>query len=80
MIKDLLSNFVSSIEKKPNAGRWTDEEHERFLQAIRDYGKDWSMVEGTIGTRSSNQIRSHAQKFVTKCEQEPDTEGAELVK
>jgi SHAQKYF class myb-like DNA-binding protein len=35
-------------------GRWTDEEHEKFLAAIREYGKDWAMVETVIGTRNSN--------------------------
>jgi|TARA_B110000285_G_scaffold135358_1_gene151662 SHAQKYF class myb-like DNA-binding protein len=33
-------------------GRWKDEEHERFLQAIRLFGKDWRKVEDFIGTRS----------------------------
>jgi len=27
-----------------NTGRWTDEEHELFLEGIRKYGKDWEIV------------------------------------
>ena len=36
------------------------------------FGKDWYRVEEYIGTRSSAQIRSHAQKFLAKLEKEPD--------
>jgi hypothetical protein len=27
-----------------NNGRWTDEEHERFCQALKMYGKDWNQI------------------------------------
>lgn len=27
-----------------NTGRWTEEEHERFLQALELYGKKWNKV------------------------------------
>ena len=30
---------------------------------LRLYGKDWGKVESYIGTRTTTQIRSHAQKF-----------------
>jgi SHAQKYF class myb-like DNA-binding protein len=43
-----------STQTKPTNGRWTEEEHEKFLEAIKEFGKDWRMVEKTIGTRSSN--------------------------
>lgn len=51
-------------------GRWTDAEHNRFIEALRRFGKDWYRVEEFIGTRSSAQIRSHAQKFCTKLEKD----------
>lgn len=41
-------------------GRWTDEEHTKFLDALRKYGKDWNKVHEHIGTRTSAQTRSHA--------------------
>lgn len=53
-------------------GRWTDDEHSRFVEALRKYGKDWQMVENHIGSRSSAQIRSHAQKFLSKMDKEGD--------
>jgi SHAQKYF class myb-like DNA-binding protein len=36
-----------------NAGKWTDEEHNRFLEALQLYGKNWNKVHKHIGTRSS---------------------------
>ena len=39
---------------------------------MRSFGKDWYRVEEAIGTRSSAQIRSHAQKFLSKLEKEPE--------
>ena len=47
-------------------GRWTDEEHDRFLEALRIYGKDWDKIEKHIGTRDAAHARSHAQKFFSK--------------
>jgi SHAQKYF class myb-like DNA-binding protein len=43
-------------------GKWTEEEHQRFLDAMELYGNIWKKVEAYIGTRSTAQIRSHAQK------------------
>jgi SHAQKYF class myb-like DNA-binding protein len=34
-------------------GRWTDDEHDRFLEALEKFGKDWLKIEEHIGTRSS---------------------------
>ena len=47
-------------------GRWTMEEHEAFLQGLRLYGREWKRVAADIKTRSSAQIRSHAQKYFAK--------------
>lgn len=52
-----------SDENKPkvsNTGRWTRDEHERFLQAMRIYGKDWDAIEEYVGTRDTTHCRSHA--------------------
>ncbi|CDW77411.1 myb-like dna-binding shaqkyf class family protein [Stylonychia lemnae] len=52
------------------AGRWTRQEHIRFIQAIKLFGKDWKKVEDHIGTRTGAQIRSHAQKYFLRIEKE----------
>jgi SHAQKYF class myb-like DNA-binding protein len=49
-----------------NCGRWQPEEHERFIEAIMKYGNEWKSVQKHVGSRSSTQARSHAQKFFVK--------------
>jgi SHAQKYF class myb-like DNA-binding protein len=46
-----------------NNGRWSQEEHKRFIEAMFLYGNEWKKVQQHINTRSSTQARSHAQKF-----------------
>ena len=48
---------------KYNSGRWTQEEHLKFIDGILEYGNEWKKVQSLIKTRSSTQARSHAQKF-----------------
>jgi SHAQKYF class myb-like DNA-binding protein len=47
-------------------GRWTDEEHDHFIDALRLFGKNWNKVHRYVGTRTSAQTRSHAQKYFNK--------------
>ena len=49
-------------------GRWTRDEHYRFLEALKHFGKEWKYVQQHVSTRSSTQVRSHAQKFFAKLE------------
>jgi SHAQKYF class myb-like DNA-binding protein len=46
-----------------HTGRWTEEEHRKFIDGILEYGNEWKKVQQIIKTRSSTQVRSHAQKF-----------------
>ena len=49
-----------------NEGRWSYKEHIKFIEAIAEYGKNWKDVQKYVGSRSSTQARSHAQKFFLK--------------
>ena len=46
-----------------HTGRWTEDEHRKFIEGILAYGNEWKKVQQIIKTRSSTQARSHAQKF-----------------
>jgi SHAQKYF class myb-like DNA-binding protein len=60
--------FEEKYSEEPQfyQGRWTDKEHQAFINAIRMYGKKWKLICSHVKTRSCTQIRSHAQKFFSK--------------
>lgn len=45
---------------------WSTSEHERMLEGLRLYKRDWAKVTQFVGTRSAAQVRSHAQKYFDK--------------
>lgn len=54
----------SSSDKKLNTGRWSAEEHKRFLAGLDQFGTgNWKKITDMVGTRSCTQIRTHAQKY-----------------
>lgn len=50
--------------------RWTDTEHQLFIEGIKLHGRQWRKIEQHVGSKTSVQIRSHAQKFFTKLERQ----------
>ncbi|KAN0038811.1 hypothetical protein ACTA71_001002 [Dictyostelium dimigraforme] len=45
---------------------WTDEEHQKFLEALTLFDRDWKKIESFVGSKTVIQIRSHAQKYFIK--------------
>ena len=63
-------------------GRWTNDEHERFLQALKLYPKalkrnpkQWKKIAEFVKSRTVLQVRTHAQKFFKKLKCEVTCQG-----
>ncbi|KAJ0966768.1 hypothetical protein J5N97_023685 [Dioscorea zingiberensis] len=85
--KDLVASMDEHVPKvrKPytitkQREKWTEEEHNKFLEALKLYGRAWRRIEEHIGTKTAVQIRSHAQKFFTKVVRESASSNVASVK
>ncbi|KAJ3706852.1 hypothetical protein LUZ61_010557 [Rhynchospora tenuis] len=72
---DLLVDETFPKARKPytitkQREKWTEEEHKKFLEALQLHGRNWRRIEEHIGTKTTIQIRSHAQKFFSKVSRE----------
>jgi SHAQKYF class myb-like DNA-binding protein len=60
---------------REQTGRWTKEEHEAFLSALKMYGKEWKKVAAKVKTRTVVQTRTHAQKYFQKLQKSSNYSG-----
>ena len=65
---EIIKKNKKHKETKPflNEGRWSTEEHTKFIEGLVEFGKNWKDVQKYVGTRTTAQARSHAQKFFLK--------------
>lgn len=45
---------------------WSEQEHDKFLEALQLFDRDWKKIEAFVGSKTVIQIRSHAQKYFLK--------------
>lgn len=65
-----MTASVTAKAGSTTTGRWTTAEHDAFLDGMRLHGREWRKIVQLIPTRTSAQIRSHAQKHFAKASQE----------
>jgi SHAQKYF class myb-like DNA-binding protein len=61
---DGVSSYRSTSATR--TGRWSPEEHLLFLRGIAQHGRHWEKVAKGVATRTTVQVRSHAQKYFKK--------------
>ncbi|KAG3100956.1 hypothetical protein PI125_g14584 [Phytophthora idaei] len=64
---------IRSVGRKPLLlfttphGIWSEDEHDRFLLAIKEYPRGpWGSIASAVGTRSVRQVQTHTQKYYEK--------------
>lgn len=63
----LATEYINTnLNNTNNRGRWSQEEHNKFLLGLKIFGKNYNLIQNLIKTRTKVQIRSHSQKYFKK--------------
>ena len=58
------SPTAQSVASTTKPKLWTAEEHAKFLDALKLYGKDYQQISAYVESRTPAQVKSHTQKFM----------------
>ena len=72
------TTLQSEVKRKNRAGKWTEDEHSRFLFATRTYGKDWNKITEHVATRSKANIACHFFQFKIKAKNNKNSKMEDL--
>lgn len=60
------SSYSEEKQSELHSGRWSEQENKMFLKGVLIHGNNWKQIQSDMKTRTSMQIRSHAQKIFKK--------------
>ena len=79
--KEVLSQLGCNDDQQLSGRglRWTPQETNSLIEAIRKHGRDWSKIVPLIPSRNPGMIRSMAQSLMIKFEKKPDLPDADIL-
>jgi hypothetical protein len=68
----MIDQKVSTIIKRKSRklDRWTKDENEKLVEAVRLYGEDWDQVTSHVFTRSRKQVYDHHMRMKKRLKKE----------
>lgn len=72
--KDLNKKVRKPYTITKSRESWTEQEHDKFLEALQLFDRDWKKIEAFVGSKTVIQIRSHAQKYFLKVQKSGKSE------
>jgi len=76
--RDVKKEEKSGSKKVIVKKRWTEEEHELFLEAARKYGKKYKLIADFVGTKNYTQVLRHANFVYKQITEDPKMPGSDL--
>ncbi|KAK4794027.1 hypothetical protein SAY86_012021 [Trapa natans] len=73
-VEDLAKKVRKPYTVKKSRESWTEPEHDKFIEAIHLFDRDWKKIGAFIGSKTVIQIRSHAQKYFLKVQKNGSNE------
>ncbi|XP_078162810.1 protein REVEILLE 6-like isoform X3 [Carex rostrata] len=73
-VEDLSKKIRKPYTITKSRESWTEQEHDKFLEALQLFDRDWKKIEAFVGSKTVIQIRSHAQKYFLKVQKNGTSE------